>query len=335
MYLGSNFSAGKLQQNALCVRGFDNAGFVMGTSSSLFNQGFLVLNGSNQSSILTEAITQILEEIGEDNNDISLYSPNPLHQYNVETNPSAESTTLVLVDGGEDLQNIPLHPLLQSSREVDVIFAIDSSADVETRWPNGTSIVATYRRSLISTDNGTAAFPSIPDQSTFVNLGLNSKPTFFGCDSKNMTGVGPLIVYLPNSPYSYFSNVSTFDLEYNDTERDAIVQNGYNVATMANGTVDEEWTTCVGCAILSRSLERTGVAIPTTCQHCFSTYCWNGTINDTFPGLYDPQLVETPQNATSSGGSNATTSGGIKSYGAANFLAVSFIFGVCAVQIWI
>lgn len=37
-YLGSPFENGNLPHNASCVRGFDNAGFVMGTSSSLFNK---------------------------------------------------------------------------------------------------------------------------------------------------------------------------------------------------------------------------------------------------------------------------------------------------------
>lgn len=294
-YLGSSFSAGTLPPNKECVRGFDNAGFIMGTSSSLFNQGFLIINGTNDTNILTNAVTAILEEIGEDNNDISLYGPNPFYYYHNETNANAQSPTLFLVDGGEDLQNIPLHPLIQSARSVDVIFAIDSSADTQTFWPNGTSLVATYRRSLNHTGiaNNTV-FPSVPDQNTFVNLELNTRPTFFGCDSGNMTGPSPLIVYIPNFPYSYQSNVSTFDLQYNNTERNAIIQNGYNVVTMANGSTDTEWPACVGCAILSRSLERTGTDVPMVCQQCFTRYCWNGTINSTRPLPYSPEVVLTP-----------------------------------------
>jgi lysophospholipase len=294
-YLGSNFSAGVLPQNEECVRGFDNAGFIMGTSSSLFNQGFLLINGTSDANILTNALTAVLEEIGNDNNDISLYGPNPFYFYHNETNANAHSRTLFLEDGGEDLQNIPLHPLIQPVRSVDVIFAIDSSADTQTFWPNGTSMVATYQRSLDPKGiaNGTV-FPSVPDQNTFVDLELNTRPTFFGCGSSNMTGPSPLIVYIPNFPYSYQSNVSTFDLQYNTTERNAIIQNGYNVVTMANGTADIEWPACVGCAILSRSLERTVTDVPMVCQQCFTRYCWNGTIHSTSPPLYSPEVALTP-----------------------------------------
>lgn len=174
---------------------------------------------------------------------------------------------------------------------MDVIFAIDSSADTNSsyvpgttaaNWPAGVAMVASYERSIADIANGTE-FPSVPDPQTFINLGLNNRPTFFGCDSSNFSsdaaGIPPLIVYLPNAPYVYLSNVSTFDLQYNDTERNAIISNGYNLATQGNGTLDENWPACVGCAILSRSFERTNTDVPDICNRCFDRYCWNGDIN--------------------------------------------------------
>ena len=296
-YLGSNFSGGVLPDNEQCVRGYDNAGFIMGTSSSLFNSFLLQINNTNIPTPFRSALANVLGSVGQDNNDIASYEPNPFYQYRNGTSESAQSTTLTLVDGGLDLQNIPLHPLIQPFRDVDIIFAIDSSADTNYNWPNGTALVATYERSLNSTGiaNGTV-FPSIPDQNTFVNLGLNTRPTFFGCDSSNLTKASPLIVYIPNSPYVYYSNVSTFDPSYNNTERNAIVENGYNVATMANGTRDAQWPTCVGCAILSRSMERTGTTIPDVCRQCMNRYCWDGTVNSTRPADYDPKLLLTAVN---------------------------------------
>ncbi|KAI9762580.1 MAG: Lysophospholipase 1 [Geoglossum simile] len=289
-FIGSNFSGGTLPSNESCVRGFDNAGFVMGTSSSLFNQFFLQINNTNIPPAVKNSLTKILSNIGEANNDIADYTPNPFYHYNNATNVNAGSKRLTLVDGGEDLQNIPLQPLIEPARHVDVIFAIDSSADTEYNWPNGTSLVATYQRSLNASGigNGTA-FPAIPDQNTFINKGLNTRPTFFGCNASNTTSITPLVVYIPNAPYTYQSNVSTFTLTYSNSVRDEIIRNGYNVATMGNGSVDAQWPSCVGCAIVSRSLERTGTAVPATCQQCFQKYCWDGTLNSTPPATYSPQ----------------------------------------------
>ena len=303
-YLGSNFSGGILPDNEQCVRGFDNAGYVMGTSSSLFNTFLLNINTTSISQVFKDVLTRLLNDVGKDNEDIATYEPNPFYGFNNATSQIAQTTNLTLVDGGEDLQNIPLHPLIQPLRSVDVIFAIDSSADTEYNWPNGTSLVATYERSLnLSGIGNRTVFPSIPDQNTFVNLGLNTHPTFFGCDPKNLTGISPLVVYIPNSPYVYFSNVSTFDPTYNDTERNSIVENGYYVATRANGTADNQWPTCVGCAIISRSLNRTGTAVPEVCTQCMQRYCWNGTVNSTTPANYNPKISLTPISASTSSGS--------------------------------
>lgn len=309
-YIGSNFSNGQLPQDQGCVAGFDNLGFVMGTSSSLFNQIFLSLDSfTGIPDILRTAISGILSGIGEDSNDIADYTPNPFLGFHNDTNPSSNNKRLTLVDGGEDLQNIPLNPVIQPMRQVDVIFAVDSSADTveaenpSKNWPNGTALVATYQRANTDIMNKTT-FPYVPGQDTFVALGLNNRPAFFGCNSSNVTegnNIPPLVVYLPNSPYVFWSNQSTFaKLDYSLRERNAMIQNGYNVVTQANSTRQgaSNWPTCVGCAILSRSLERNGEAIPEVCQQCFTQYCWNGTVvEDSAP--YLPQLVLAAVDTTS------------------------------------
>lgn len=278
-YLGTKFNGGSVPSNESCVRGFDNVGFVMGTSSTLFNQFLLQINSTALPDWLKSVFTDILKDIGENDEDIAQYAPNPFYHFSNTTNPSAAELELDLVDGGEDLQNIPLHPLIQPERHVDVIFAVDSSADTTYSWPNGTALVATYERSLNSSGiaNGTS-FPAIPDQNTFVNKGLNTRPTFFGCNSSNTTGPSPLIVYLPNYPYTAYSNFSTFQPDYTEQERDSTILNGYDVVTMGNSTRDGNWSTCVGCAILSRSLERTNTNVPEICKQCFQRYCWDGSL---------------------------------------------------------
>ncbi|EPQ62283.1 Bgt-3292 [Blumeria graminis f. sp. tritici] len=290
-YLGSNFSNGVVPPGGKCVRGFDQAGFVMGTSSTLFNQILLSINETRAPNIIHDAVLSL----GAKNNDIAQYQPNPFFGYNAALNPTAKSMEFSLVDGGEDGQNIPLYPLIQPQRNVDVIFAVDSSADTEFNWPNGTSLVATYERSMDKSIQSNIAFPSIPDQNTFINLGLNSAPTFFGCDASNSTSPTPLVVYIPNSPYSIQSNSSTFNLSYTDTQRNLIIRNGYNVATLGNGTshgnvtADTHWPTCVACAVLNRSFGKTKTPAPEACKKCYERYCWNGTLASHMPTMvYQP-----------------------------------------------
>jgi lysophospholipase len=290
-YVGSNFSNGSLPVKQHCVSGFDNIGFVMGTSSSLFNAAFLEIQGeTGVPDSFIRTINATLAQIGLGNKDIASW-PNPFLNWKPAINLNANSTILTLVDGGEDLQNIPLHPLTLRLRKVDVILAIDSSADTPTRWPNGTSLVATYQRFLNGYSTNNSALPLIPDQNTFINLGLNSHPTFFGCDVNSSAETTPLIVYLPNAPYSTNSNFSTFQLKYTNDERNSIIQNGYNVVTMGNATVDPRWPACLGCAILSRSLSRTRTQPPSICIDCFDKYCWNGTLNSTTPPPYAPGQI--------------------------------------------
>lgn len=301
-YIGSNFSAGSVPSNEKCIEGFDQVGYMMGTSSTLFNQFLLQINATSIPSFVRDIFTNILTGLGEDNNDIAQWEPNPFYHFNNDTNRNANSTQLTLVDGGEDGQNVPLYPLIQPQRHVDVIFAVDSSADTDLNWPNGTSLIATYQRSLNNTIQNNTAFPSIPDANTFVNLGLNTRPTFFGCNASNMTGDSPLIVYIPNAPYVFHSNVSTFDPSYDRADKIAIIENGYDVATMGNGTLDKEWPTCMACAVLSRSLMRTGTAVPAACNTCFDRYCWNGTTDSSTPGNYTPAFKIAELSAASSMG---------------------------------
>jgi lysophospholipase len=296
-YLGSNFSNGAVADDGHCVRGFDQYGYMMGTSSSLFNQLLLQnITDSPLPDFITNALKALVGQIDKNEDDIAEWRPNPFYKYNPDTNGNANTQLLTLVDGGSDLQNIPLHPLIQPVRAVDVIFAVDSSADTTYNFPNGTALRATYERIKGSISNGTK-FPAVPDAETFINLKLNHQPTFFGCNTSEFTSgdsnahIPPLIVYMPLAPYTAYSNASTFDPSYTDGKRNAFIENGYNVATMGNGTVDKQWPACAACAVLSRSLERTGTDIPPTCKSCFDKYCWNGKTDSTPVGTYQPQPI--------------------------------------------
>ena len=121
----------------------------------------------------------------------------------------------------------------------------------------------------------------------------------------------PLIVYIPNSPYVYHSNVSTFDPSYETNERNDMILNGYSVATMGNATIESTWPTCVGCAVLQRSLERTKTPVPDVCTTCFKKFCWDGTVNSTTPALYDPPFKVGEVDAKSGGSQLRSKQGGV------------------------
>jgi lysophospholipase len=284
-YLGTNMSNGQPAVANQCVQGFDNAGFTIGTSSSLFNAALTQINGSD-SGILTSLITNLLQDFSNDEEDIAVY-PNPFQGLSNISTSISNTPNLTLTDGGLDNQNIPLWPLIQPEREVDAIFAVDSSADTTYNWPNGSSLIHTYRRVTEAAyrTNKSISFPYVPDFETFVNLGLNRNVTFFGCNGTNGTLPGvapPLIIYIPNAPFSHYSNFSTFDGSYPAADVQGTLNNGLNIMTNGNST---DFKTCIACAIMQRGLERANLTTPSVCQQCFSQHCWNGAINSTAPGM--------------------------------------------------
>ncbi|EGW30428.1 phospholipase B1 [Spathaspora passalidarum NRRL Y-27907] len=273
-YMGTALDGGK--PTGKCYNGYDNAGFFMGTSSSLFNEALLSLSSSGLPSFLTKLISSIANSDA----DVADYKPNPFYKSTNQDTTISKASVLNLVDGGEDGQNIPILPLL--NRNVDVIFAHDNSDNINN-WPDGSSLINTYERQFTSQGQN-IAFPYVPGQSTFRNLNLTSKPVFFGCDAQNLTSLTeniydvPLVVYLPNRPFTYWSNTSTYKLDYSNAARNAMIQNGYEISTRKNGTLDSEWAACIGCAIIRREQERLGQTQSAQCQQCFKNYCWDGTI---------------------------------------------------------
>lgn len=312
-YIGSNFDGGRIVSSGRCVRGLDQLGFVLGTSSSLFNYALLQLTGSSGESqvpsIVRNMVEKILETISGESNDVAVYEPNPFRGFHNSTNLNAKEKDLILVDGGMALENIALQPVIQPMRAVDVVFAVDSSADTDHYWPNGTALRATFERSKEAVANGTN-FPAVPDANTFINLGLNRKPTFFGCNTKEFGSghVPPLIVYIPNAPYTTESNFSTFQMATEYQQKFQVIQNGWNAATMGNNTIESDWTVCLACAVLSRSLERTGTAVPSACSTCFQRHCWNGTKDESTPGV-QPTFIIGNGTAGATGHSAATSYG--------------------------
>ncbi|KKY26496.1 putative lysophospholipase 1 [Phaeomoniella chlamydospora] len=229
-YLGTSLSNGQ-PDNGTCTTNFDNQGFILGTSSTLFNEYCTVLPEAVNSS--SADIYEFIAAIESEINTLTLYDeyakyPNPFYNYNSSTLVS-EQTTLHLVDGGEALQNNPIWPLIHSARDVDVLFVNDNSADTSSNFPNGSEILTTYVQSLSA---GLARMPYIPSVETFIDEGLNTRATFFGCnDTSKIT-----IIYLPNVAYTYDSGQSTSKLEYTEEETAGMISNGVAIATQ-NGNI--------------------------------------------------------------------------------------------------
>lgn len=281
-YLGTNVSNGVPVNEGQCIAGFDNTGFIMGTSADIFN--LVSSQGGATAAVLrgvVDSFTKKFLNATGNYTDVGVYSPNPFADAEtVNANYStaiAKSDTLYLVDGGEDGQGIPFEPLLQKEREIDVIFAFDASDDTDESWPNGGTMGVTYERQFVAQGEN-IAFPYVPDTDTFVSEGFNKRPTFFGCDASNLTDlayVPPLVVYIPNTEYSFPSNTSTFQLNYETNTTFSMIQNGFEAATMGNMTKDADFLGCVSCAILRRKQEALDIELPTECDKCFTNYCWN------------------------------------------------------------
>lgn len=286
-YLGTRIEDGQ-PVDGKCYSGFDNAGFMFGTSSSVFDlSAYRILQ--RIPGLVGRAIQTLLDPVIKTASlDVGIYDPNPFYDHNssymIPNIDIVDQETLYLVDGGEDDQVIPLQPLIHPSRQVDVVFAFDYDTDTSNGWPNGNSIIETYSRQFKVQVNheDPITFPYVPDKKSFINEGLTSRPTFFGCSAANQSSLGnripPLVVYIANYPYSYWANTSTFKLSYSQNEMNSMIKNGYNMATLLNGTLDDDWPACVACAIVHRENERRQQPVSSKCQECLSKYCWNGQL---------------------------------------------------------
>lgn len=259
-YLGTSLANGT-PTKATCETNYDNLGYILGTSSDIFNEFCFTfpLNANapgliaNISAIVSQ--THALTFMDE----FAIY-PNPFYQYTHSTLVQAQ-TELTLVDGGESHQNNPLFPLLEPARSVGVILVNDNSADTSGNFPDGSELYQTYMQAQLA---GLTKMPVIPPAATFLSEGLNQKPTFFGCnDTSKIT-----IVYLPNYNYTFPSGESTEKVEYLPSETSGMIANGGQVATMGGSAT---FPLCLACAIA----KKTGDALPAGCTSCFSTFCYN------------------------------------------------------------
>ncbi|SNX82430.1 probable lysophospholipase (lpl) [Melanopsichium pennsylvanicum] len=305
--LGSSLNNGtSVLPDGACVGGYETVAWVTGTSATLFSGLYLDLISTSSDSVIVKALREIAQAVSDDQNDVSSV-PNPFYGYNGEGNVQVRDLgNITLVDGGLDNENVPLWPLVEPARDLDVIIAIDSSADI-TNWPNSSALYQTSLRAQYPTYNE-YAFPVLPDTNTVINRGLNTRPVFYGCDARtNVTNAErsfngtktPIIVYMPSYPYSALANTSTFKLEYSSRQAQGVIDNSVDVATL--GGADSQWSTCLGCAILQRGFERSNTQVPEVCTQCLDKWCWDGVTNTTTPSHSYSPAIGVPEFVTSNG----------------------------------
>ena len=248
-----------------CVRGFDNMGFLLAASGNEFNYWCGEIPRPNLlTGPLGELKDNMIAMIG------NIHGLSYLDEYaeipNSGTSSSYGTLTpnndLYLVSGAQGGENIPLWPLIQPERKVDVVIANDNSQDTRDFFPNGTSLYNTYRRAETM---GLTTMPLIPTPEFFVERGYSRQPTFFGCyDLSKIT-----IVYLPNSQYTFPSNRPDWIMKYSSEDVMGMLANGHQIATFGGSEV---YKRCLGCVLLLKVTG--GEGLPEFCDECMRTFCY-------------------------------------------------------------
>jgi lysophospholipase len=220
--------------------------------------------------------------------------PNPFHGLPSASPYTQKTNYLNMVDGSEGGQTIPLWGQIQPARNPSFIIAWDFDNDAPPYgWNNGTNLYNTYVQANVSN----LPFPVVPPYSTFIKQNWIQHPVFFGCN-KSLTTTGdssaPIVLYLSNAPYSAYTNYSGSTGVFSSQQMDDIFLNGFNQLTQGNGTIDEEWPICLGCAAIERSLEKAGMETPDQCQRCFEKYCWDGEVYGGEVSIVDLSLALDP-----------------------------------------
>ncbi|CDK25133.1 unnamed protein product [Kuraishia capsulata CBS 1993] len=271
-YLGTDVVNGK-PTGKECTKGFDNAAFIIGSSSDIFvGTGAAILFAGLGAYTALPEVADYLDQLNPEYESYAIYKPSPFYEFDNDLNPFLQVSEILLsADGGSSDEVVPFEPLIQPIRGVSTIFAFDSSADTDENWPDGESLWYTYER-LQTYDNGSIPFPEMPTPETFISKGLNKRPTFFGCKADSDV---PLVVYVPNINVSHASNVSTSTLSFSDEQKLAFIKNGFEGATRNNLTEDSNYRTCIACASIAKSLQENNIEFGTQCQSCFDDYCYN------------------------------------------------------------
>ncbi|KAG9011896.1 hypothetical protein FRB94_007332 [Tulasnella sp. JGI-2019a] len=125
---------------------------------------------------------------------------------------------------------------------------------------NATSLRNTYTSAKIVG----VPFPTLPSVNTFLDMNYTSKPVFFGCNEPEV----PLLLYL-----------------------EMITSNALHLISQDNNRLAANWTYCIACGVVLRSMQMMDMKLPEICDGCFGNHCWHGQTNNSAPSFLDPTLV--------------------------------------------
>ncbi|KAG9316593.1 phospholipase B [Chiua virens] len=275
-----------------CMTGFDQVGFVMGTSASIFNTingpngNFTGFNDQNGDIAGMQFLyDQLSSKVQSRSLNVANW-PNAFQGINPTMFQDSSSQWLSLVDGGSNLEQVPLGSLFTKARALDIVVAVDASADDSNRWPNGTSLLTTSQRISSYLSSSHQAFPPIPSSAQdFVNMGVNERPTFFGCNPSQTPPEYPLVIYIPNSPpldgSAPATNTGDFQFHYTPLSTAVFINQAFQNTLdgfVPNTTApDPNWGRCLQCAALDRARLKLTPPPPRSgfCTGCFVQYCYD------------------------------------------------------------
>jgi len=285
-FAGTYLTNGLPTNQSDCITGFDQASFVMGTSSSFFNAvlnvtdgnfGFDTSNGDEGG--MNFIFNQLSSHTPSNVMDAANW-PNPFKGINPLTFQDSSATQLELLDGGSNNEKTPLSSLLVNARGVDVVVVIDGSADDSNCWPNGTSLLTTSERISSVLSSSHQPMPPIPGGAAqFISTGVNMRPTFFGCNLTQGQPAYPIIIYLPNAPPLDGSApaTNTGDTQFSYTSLFTAVFINQAFGNTLGGfepnttSPDPNWGRCLQCAAIDRAVTLRS----DFCSQCFAQYCYN------------------------------------------------------------
>ncbi|KAI3618723.1 phospholipase b [Moniliophthora roreri] len=297
-FAGTHLTNGKPANGSACVTGFDQVGFMMGTSASLFNQildfahntleGFSDSDGAGLLYVLSRQLSQVRTRA----DDVANW-PSPFNGIKNSTFRDSSATWLELLDGASNGENVPYAPLFVRARGLDVIVTLEGSADDPNNWPNGSSPITTATRQQKLLQSSHQEFPPIPmDPQVWIDTGIRARPTFFGCNPQNKNDY-PLVIYLPNAPpldgSDPAANSATFRLTYTIPHTRLIFEQVHKntIGGFVPGTndPDPDFGKCLQCAAIDRARLALSIQRSDICTRCFDRYC------------YDPQSANQPNAA--------------------------------------